>query len=213
VGISIILQEEATSPNFVPKKMELSNVDVIASGELYKQGHQSKTWYRRNFVLSGIYLAYYDNKGLLKGKFDVTNCTLRQVSAEECKRPEALYAFMLEGPRKRLLVTASSNKNRNAWLTILGKHIAALKDSVRRFTFAAETVYGKGKVDKKVGLVNSRSTKVLVAVTNYPRLLVIDPVALVVKEQFSWSPDKPATFTKVRSHDYLLPLTLIIALL
>jgi hypothetical protein len=197
--LTIAVQDSNVSPSFVPKRLELSSGEIIASGELYKEGHQSKTWYRRNFILSGIYLAYYDKGGLLKGKFDVTNCTVRTVTAEECRKPEAVYAFALEGPRKRLLVTASSNRNRSAWLHVLTKHINDLKSIVRRFIFAAETVFGEGDVEKKAGLVTSRTNKVFISVTNFPRVLVIDPVALVIKEQFSWTVDKPAVFTRVRS--------------
>ncbi len=44
--------------------------EVVATGELYKQGHARKSWNLRKFMLSGIYMVYFDHKGNKKGQFE-----------------------------------------------------------------------------------------------------------------------------------------------
>ena len=91
-----------------PLKMEFQMSEVVASGELYKQGHQRKSWNLRKFMLSGVYLMYFDHKGIKKGQFDISNCTIKTVTAEECHMPDAKHAFALSGPNKYLLLCASN---------------------------------------------------------------------------------------------------------
>ena len=169
--------------------------EPVASGDLYME--RRGRWQRQTFVLNGIYWSYYNADKQLVGKFDITKCRLRVVSWEECKRREAQFAFVLEGNKRRLLVTAASENNRRRWMRLLTDHIAEFEPVERRFVYANEIILGRGLVQKRVGLVSMHTTKTIILVTNFPRLVVIDPVALVVKEQASWSAEKPAAFEMV----------------
>jgi hypothetical protein len=46
--------------------MDLLN-EIVATGELYKQGHSRKTWTLRKFILSGVHFVYFDTAGNKKG--------------------------------------------------------------------------------------------------------------------------------------------------
>ena len=169
--------------------------DIVATGQLYKEGSQVKTWHRRKFVLSNVYLGYFEEKtGALKGKFDISDCTVRKVPPEECKKKEAKYSFILEGPRRYLLLCASCERNRELWIDVLTNQINEFKDPMRRFVYRNEIIVAQGNVQKKAILLYY---KALICITNFPRLLVIDPVANTVKEQIAWTPANPALFDQV----------------
>ena len=130
--------------------MEEPKHDIIATGELYKQGHVNKSWNLRRFLLSGIYLQYFDPKsGNKKGEFDITECTLRKLTSEELGEPEARFAFILDGPGKKFIATASTEKNRSLWIKILEAQIRDFKDPIKRFTYGNEVVHGDGMVREK----------------------------------------------------------------
>jgi hypothetical protein len=62
--------------------------EVVATGELFKRGHNQKDWNLRKMILSGVFLANYDKKGNKRGQFDVCNCLIKTMTPEECRMPE-----------------------------------------------------------------------------------------------------------------------------
>ena len=169
--------------------------DIVATGQLYKEGSKVKSWHKRNFVLSNIYFAYFDDKtGSLKGKFDITGCTVRKASLEETKKKEAMYSFVLEGPRRNLLLCASCERNRELWIKVLTSQIKEFNEPLRRFVYRNEIIVAEGTLQKKAMLLYY---KAMICITNFPRLLVIDPSTMTVKEQIAWTPANPALFDQV----------------
>jgi hypothetical protein len=179
--------------------------EIVATGQLYKQGSLVGSWHMRNFVLSNIHLAYFDPKtSSLKGKFDIRGCTIRNVTPEECKKAEAKFAFIIEGPKKSLLVSASSEKNRALWTQILTAHIDEYKDELRKCVYYKEIIIAKGLVQRKVGLVGLLKSSINNAKTNFPRLLIIDPSTITLKEQLTWTRDRPAMFDQIDKHRFVI---------
>ena len=175
--------------------MEFAN-EIVASGELYKQGSQRKSWNLRRFILSGISLIYFDPKGVKKGEFDITGCTVRKISAEEIGTPQAVFAFVIDGPSRKFIATASNEKNRAAWIQILQAQIEEFREPIRRFLYAKEIVHGNGLVKEK-GVMGGYGGNYRMVVTNYPRALLIDDSKLVLKSQMSWRRDQAPSFEKV----------------
>lgn len=177
----------------------MSTFDVIASGELYKQGHNVKSWNRRRFDLSGAFWTYYDQSGTKKGQFDISGCSIRTMTAEECEMPPAKHAFALYclSDGRFLLVSASSDKNRTIWMNLLRAQIAEVRDVNKRFLFSGEKIVCLGTAKRKVGLIGVRTNTVRLILTNFPRLLVIDSTGLDLQSQISWSREGPSVFQKV----------------
>ena len=168
--------------------------EIVATGQLYKQGTTHKNWQLRKFILSGIYLIYFDKSGEKKGQWDITGCTVKKVSPEECNMPSAAYAFALTAPKRYHLMCASSEKNRHAWMTVIDEQIDAYKEDIRRFLRSGENILGNAIVKKKT-MFGSSNVRLLL--TNFPRIQIIDPSTLVLKEQLSWVKDEPPSFTRV----------------
>ncbi len=171
--------------------------EIVATGELYKQGSGRKNWCLRKFILSGIYMIYFNRKGEKKGQWDITECVVKKLTPEECNMAAAKFAFALIGPKKYYLACASSEKNRHAWMTVLDEQIEEFKEDIRRFLRNGEVVHGNAIVKKKNMLGIGSTVRLLL--TNFPRILVIEPASLVLKEQMSWGRDSPPNFFKVSS--------------
>ena len=102
---------------------------------------------------------------------------------------------MIEGPSKHLLLCASSERNREIWIKVLSDQIQEFKDPMRRLVFRNEIIVAKGNVMKKALLLYY---KALICITNFPRLLVVNPATMTVKEQITWTVAHPALFDQVR---------------
>jgi hypothetical protein len=167
--------------------------EVIATGELAKQGHKVKSWLIRRFILSGTNLDYFDENGYKRGAFDITNCAVSKKSPEECEESTATHAFALTGPGKQLMLNASNDNNRDAWMRILSKHIRTIqKDELKPFLYRREKIAGHGIVRKK-NIMNIPSSFKMV-VTNYPRCLLIEPTLNILREEICWNASEPPKF-------------------
>lgn len=171
--------------------------EIVATGELFKLGSQRKNWMLRKFVLSGIYMHYFDTNGQKRGQWDITECVVKKISPEECSMNAAKFAFALIGPKKYYLACASSEKNRHAWMTVLDEQIEEFKEDMRRFLRSGEIVLGNAIVRKKNMLGIGSNIRMLL--TNYPRIMLIEPASLVLKDQMSWTRENPPILAKVFS--------------
>ena len=82
-------------------------------------------------------------------------------------------------------------------MAILIKQIEEFSNELRRFVYAFEEIVASGEVKKRIGMIGIRTGSVKLLVTNFPRLLIVDPVSLVLKEQVSWGANVPMVFAKV----------------
>jgi hypothetical protein len=170
--------------------------EVVASGELYKQSQGGRHWALRKFILTGIYLIYFNKKGEKKGQWDITDCVIKKISPEECNMAAAKYAFAIIGPKKYYIACASSDKNRHTWMTVINEQIEEFKEDIRRFLKAGEVVHGNAIVKRRNMLGIGSNVRLLL--TNFPRIMVIDPASLVLRDQMSWTRDHPPSFARVR---------------
>jgi len=178
----------------------MSNLDeVVATGDLFKQARRQLTnWTLRKFLLSGITLTYFDNRGFVKGKIDISECIVRKMSPEECRNQACKFAFGLITIRgvRRCLLCASTEEDREKWISVVESQIREFKDLSRRFMCTNEQVIGTGTVIKKSFL--GRESSFNLTITNYPRLLLIESTTSVLKEQVQFSTQSPPTIEAVR---------------
>jgi hypothetical protein len=151
--------------------------------------------------LTNVYLVYYNKKGEKRGQWDISDCIVRPLTPEEAGSKAAQNAFCVAGPRRLYLLNANSPINRAAWMKIIEEQIEEFKDPDRRFIRTGEVLYGRGNLKKKNMLGMGATVRLLL--TNYPRIMVIDPIAKIRKEQISWNRDHPPSFFKVLK--YILP--------
>jgi hypothetical protein len=171
--------------------------EVIATGELFKQSTSgSKTWALRKFVLSGIYLTYYNKDGEQKGQWEIVDCVLKSMTPEEVGTQAAKNAFALIGPKRTHILCASTDKNRIAWTNLIREQIEEYRDLLRRFLKTGEIIVGNSLIKKKN--IFGMSTNLRMLLTNYPRILLIDEVGGAVNDQMSWQRDTPPTIAMVR---------------
>lgn len=175
--------------------------DTVATGDLFKLGGSKgglKTWTLRRFYLAGPFLTYYNKKGTKKGQWDIRGCTIRTASPEECRLNDAIYGFTLTKeatPHKPLYVMCASNeKSRGVWLRCIKDQIEEYKNEIRIHIRRGENVIAN-EIIKKNGML--LSPKVRVVVTNYPKIMLIDPKANTLKEQRLWSANSQPSFTMV----------------
>ena len=79
--------------------MEIDD-EVIAVGDLLKKTNSGfkKSWNLRRFTLRNVFLTYY-KVGDKRGEFDISGCTVRKITSEECGNPAAKFAFIIDGIR------------------------------------------------------------------------------------------------------------------
>ena len=71
-------------------------VDIIAIGDLYKADSiEIRQWSLRKVILAGVYLLHFDMKGRLKGRIDISGCTVRRMTDGECGNRLCKYVFCL----------------------------------------------------------------------------------------------------------------------
>ena len=203
--------------------------EVVAIGELFKQATTgTKTWQLRKFVLEGVYMQYYNEKGEKRGEWDISNCTVKSMTSEEVGTVAAKHAFCLltngnnsassssSSPNSRpsmkrrmsfkksgpaqFVLCASSERNKQLWMSLLNEQIIEFHDPIRRFLRTGEIVHGNNIV--KVKNVFGMSSNVRLVITNMPRILVINPIALVINDQVSWSREDPPVFVWVDDHKF-----------
>jgi hypothetical protein len=173
--------------------------EVVCIGDLHKKNVSGrKAWNLRRFALLGVNMVYY-KQGIKRGEWDITGCTIRKMSPEECNQPAAKFAFGVEGPKKSYLFSANSEKNREKWIEILSKQIDEYKDASRRFVRRGEVILGSGLL-KRRNLFGKVQVKLIV--TNFPRIIVIDPSTLTVKDQATWIREH-SSFSKVKIYSYI----------
>jgi hypothetical protein len=172
----------------------MDTYEVAAIGDLYKKNLTGrKTWNLREFALTGVQLIYY-KKGVKRGEWDISGCKVRKITPEEAQQPAAKFAFAIEGNKKQYMLSANNEKNRELWINVLEKQIHEFRNPVRRFIRTGEIVHANGFVKKKNMF---GKTPVLLVVTNYPRIIEIDPATIELIDQFSWVPSAPPTMSKV----------------
>ena len=174
----------------------MDTYEVAAIGDLYKKNLSGrKTWNLREFALTGVQLIYYKNQ-VKRGEWDISGCKVRKITAEEAQQPAAKYAFAIEGNKKQFMLSANNEKNRELWISVLEKQIHEFRNPVRRFIRTGEIVHANGFVKK--GNIFGK-VPILLVVTNYPRIIEIDPATIELRDQYSWTPKTPPTMTKVCS--------------
>lgn len=172
----------------------MDTYEVAAIGDLYKKNVAGrKTWNLREFALTGVLMIYY-KKGVKRGEWDISGCKVRKVSPEEAQQPAAKFAFAIEGNKKQYMLSANNEKNRELWITVLEKQIHEFRNPVRRFIRTGEIVHANGFVKKKNVF---GKTPILLVITNFPRIIEIDPATIELKDQYSWVPAAPPTMTKL----------------
>ena len=70
--------------------------DIIAVGDLLKADSiDIRQWSLRKVILSGVYLLHFDQQGRLKGRVDISGCTVRRMTENECGNSLCKYVFCL----------------------------------------------------------------------------------------------------------------------
>ena len=116
------------------------NDEVVCIGDLHKKNLTGfKTWNLRRFALIGNNMVYYKN-GMKRGEWDITGCTVRAMTSEECNQSAAKYAFCVENNKKQYLFSANSDKSRDVWIQLIHKQIDEYKNPIRKFLKRGEIV-------------------------------------------------------------------------
>ena len=179
--------------------------EIVAVGDLYKITKRfPKQWFIGKFFLSGQYLTYTDSKGLIKGRINISGCTVRRLTPEDCSNNSALFAFGLYTNRsnRRCLLNASNEKVRTQWITVLESQIDQYDDYVRRFLFIGETIIGSSTVKRKNEILTNITKQYNLVLTNYPRFLLIhEPTSLsprsILADEIIFSIEDPPIFIPV----------------
>lgn len=175
---------------------ELRN-EVVATGDLYMQMNV-KSWLLKKFIMSGITLSYLDGLGNKRGKFDCTNCTVKILSPEDVKFPNAKFPFGLVGHKGLTwLLCAVSGQDRDVWIDIINIQIDEFKDDNRRFLNSHEIIRGWGCV-KRGGIFGMSTYRMLL--TNYPRIIFIDMNSWTVKQEIRWTLENVPSYRKVAQY-------------
>jgi hypothetical protein len=177
--------------------------EVVATGELFKKSNTgSKTWALRNFVLTGLYLIYYTKDGQFKGKMDISDCFAKTITPEECGTKNAKYCFLVSGPRKQLILCASNERNRAAWIILINEQSEEYRDIIRRYLKTGEELIANEVIIKKSSF--GISSKIRMVITNYPRILLVHPTNSKLFEQIIWTRDAPPILIKVIAYQNII---------
>ena len=110
-----------------------------------------------------------------------------------------LQAFIIEGLNKQYVLNANNEKNRSDWIAQLVFQSQEYRNPVRRFIRTGEVIHGIGLFSTKIAKNNllsvfeNRSATYVnkqfarVVVTNFPRIILIDPVNNTLKAQYTWT--------------------------
>lgn len=178
--------------------------ETVAVGDLFKLGGSKggrRTWNLRRFYLRGASLIYYSLEGQKKGSWDVRNCIVRFTTPDECNMPDAIFSFAVVGPNKFFVMCASNERSRTIWMKTLADQIQEFKRDVRIFLRRGEVVIADARVKKKGGLFGSYSVIRLI-ITNFPKILVVDPVTCALREQRSWKKEESPRFAVISEHRF-----------
>jgi hypothetical protein len=173
-------------------KMDID--DIVAQGELFKQGHRRQSWNKRKFVLAGPFLTYFDQQDVKKGEIDITGCILERKTPEECQMPPAKHAFAITGPQRSLLVSASNEDNRILWMGLIQKQIEEFKQEYRKYVHRSEIIIASGKVSK-IGMISWMSSEAHIIITNFPRVLIVE--GGYIKDTITFTKETPFKFQSV----------------
>lgn len=173
--------------------------EVTAIGDLQKGSILDFPWNMREFALIGVKLMYYNRKGQKQGEIDISRCKVRKFTPKEDKLPNSYvsttkFPFLIEGNKKTHILCATSEKNRDLWISIIENQIHEFRSPVRRFIRTGEVVHANGFV-KRINMFGK--TPILLVVTNFPRIIEIYPATVELKDQYTWDPNSPPTFVKV----------------
>lgn len=170
--------------------------EISATGDLWKLSVTGgKLWSLRKFVLTNIYLVYYNKKGEKRGQWDISNCIVRPMTPEEAGSKSAMNAFCVTGPRRMYILNANNQYNRGLWMRVIEEQIDEFADPDRRHLRTGEIVYGRA-VLKKRGFLGLGST-VRMLLTNYPRIIIIEPTSNAQQQQITWQRDNPPVFGNI----------------
>lgn len=176
--------------------LEHDHDEITATGDLWKQSQTGgKLWSLRRFILTNIYLVYYNKKGEKRGQWDISDCILQQMSSEEAGSKSAQHAFAVIGQNKLFLLNANTDQNRAAWIKIIEEQIEEFRDPDRRHMRTGEQIYGKGVIKKRN--MFGMGSNVRLIITNYPRIIVIDPAPNVKRHQISWAREDPPALIRI----------------
>ena len=181
--------------------LEHDQDEISATGDLWKQSTTGgKLWSLRKFVLTNVYMVYYNKKGEKRGQWDISNCIVRQLTPEDAGSKAAQNAFCVAGQGRTFLFNANSHTNRVAWIRVIEEQIEEFRDPDRRHLKTGEILYGKGNL-KRRGVLGL-GTNIRMLLSNIPRIMIIDPVTNLKKQQITWSRDSPPILVRV-SHIFI----------
>lgn len=173
-----------------------SLTNTVAIGDLYKRGSKVASWHKRKFVLHANFMSYYAGEEL-KNRFDISNCTVREITTAEAGSPAARYAFTLTAPNgTSLTACASSARNRTMWMNLIREQVEDYRDDNQRYLRdLSEKIFGKGLVQK--GGFGVFKTTYRLLYTNIPRLLLVDVKNKVVVEDIPFPQREVISFKKL----------------
>lgn len=159
--------------------------DIVATGNLYKRNRQKNSWTQRKIVICGQYLYQFDNNDLYKGKFDLTECSIRIVDSKQYSIPKGHYGFVVENVNsglqsRSILFCTSTVGTLFAWLNALCEQVADFMDEWRRFLKRGEVVVANAYCQLRAVWDDAENTpvngeeRVRVLVTNMPRILILE---------------------------------------
>ena len=183
--------------------------DIIAVGDLFKADSiDIRQWSLRKVVLAGVYLLHFDQNGRLKGRVDISGCTVRRMTENECGNSLCKFVFCLGNyliflllfillfsnlfsvsntvtsrSIKRCILCATTELDFVRWINVIEDQIYRNQDVVYRFIRIKEEIICNGLVNRLSLVSSGSSTSVRLVLTNYPRILIIDDVTSVLLDQ------------------------------
>ena len=184
--------------------------DIIAAGDLFKADSiDIRQWSLRKVVLAGVYLLHFDQQGRLKGRVDISGCTVRRMTENECGNSLCKFVFCLGNDLyytyclyycfliyicivshtvtsrsiKRCILCATTELDFVRWINVIEDQIYRNQDVVYRFIRIKEEIICNGLVNRLSLVSSGSSTSVRLVLTSYPRILIIDDVTSVLLDQ------------------------------
>lgn len=99
--------------------IDLDPFEIVATGNLYKRHNVRSAWLQRKGTLCGQYLYQYSKSDVYRGKFLITDCTVKIVDPDAGVVPPGFFGFVLVGAERSVTFCVSTKKELISWITVL----------------------------------------------------------------------------------------------
>lgn len=99
--------------------IDLDPFEIVATGKLYKRHHERSAWLQRKGTLCGEFLYQFSKGDVYRGKFLITDCSVKIIDPDAGIVPPGFFGFVLSGPDRSVTFCVSSKKELISWITVL----------------------------------------------------------------------------------------------